>query len=367
MQTATAAKPISAPVRVDPALPQDMNDARPTETRYGWTPFKDISLVGPDGTMSLYVQPHAIASGAYDEKGLPVVVPNPYHRVLPKGQLIPFPSFPQIQYTLSEEQRDSKGSPVPVQSTRMAPALENIVSVSRDHSGQGFTVLQALQGLDEDTAHRIFAVVQPFQYPLGEIVGELEFGAIERINSREAIVFEIGDGELYHVDPLATDQERAIATQLAGQMAAGASVAFDYATEILNASVISINTRLSGGQGKVGPDTLDRYCAGQLGRENDFPTATGRNNGSQSDPAFGQKLDFLVGREQERSDKERIADLERQIAEMKAGQTAVAESADSTEATPAVATGVCGFVKTDGTACKRKTPKGERCGDHTES
>jgi hypothetical protein len=360
------AKPIQMPVRVEPALPREMNDNRPTEMRYAWCPFKEINLVGPDGTISLYVQPHQIASGRYDDQD-PVVIPNPYARVLPKMQLIPFPTFPQITYVLSEEQRDAKGSPVPVQSTRTATALENVASVARVYAGHGFTVLSALQGLDEETAGRIFQVVQPLEYPLHALEGELEFGALERIESHDAILFELGDGEVYHVDPLRTDDERAKARALASEMLSGASVAVRHATEILDDTIVSIRTRLAGGQGKTGPDPLDIYVAEQLGREKDIPSAGGTTT---ADSGLGEKIDFLVDREVQRSDKERIADLERQLEEMKAGRIDMDLSkgnefaATLTEDAVIVEYGVCGHIKTNGQPCQRKTPKGEKCGEH---
>lgn len=362
MQTAVKTTPVR---RIEPAISRETNDARPTETRYGWCPFQNINLVGPDGTINMYVQPHEIAG--FD--GVPEA--NPYHRLLPKGQLIPFPTFNAIIWGLSEDLKDSKGAAMPVQTTRSSTALENIVSVLRVYSGWGFSVLSSLQGLDQDIAGRIFQIVQPFDYLLKDLEGELEFGAIERIASTQDIRFDLPDGEIYHVTALFTDEERSIAYALASEMLAGASIAVQYASSIFDETIVSINNRLAGGQGKAGPDPLDRFVAEQLGRTQEIPSVASRNNGggatTSANETLEKKLDYLIDDARARADKDRIEALEEELRKYKAGQgVADFETSDEGQKEATVEYGTCGYVRPDGTACKRKTPLGEKCGDHAE-
>ncbi len=372
---ALAPKPIAPIANVEPAIEIQESDNRPNDIRYGWCPFQNIRLTAPDGTMALYVQPHLME--------LPdgTLALNPYARELPKCQLIPFRTFQAIQMVLSEDKKDSKGSAMPVQTQRTSTAYENILQVMRGYSGWGFVTLHALQGIDQDQARRIFQIVQPFEYPLSQIEAELEFGALARIEATEPIVFEDYDG--YTIENLRNDFERAKARQLAAEMLSGATRAVAFANTTLDESIVSITTRYSGGIGKPGPDGLDLYLAEQLDRRGDLPNITGKPTPATVDPRVNEKLDVLISDMENRQLKEKNAALEEELNQLRALKAANQATPEGSEPVtgispapeptapptngnkPAPTTKTnCGYVKTDGTACKRQTPEGEFCAEH---
>lgn len=345
MQPQQQLRPI-ATTQVQPAIDRDTASLRPTETRYGWCPYGDINLFGPSGSPTLYVQPHEIDSGFGN-------VPNPFHRLLPKNQLIPFPTFNVIEQTPSPDLKDNQGRAVLVTATRTMTALDAAVWVLRGYSSWGFTILNSLQGLEQGVAMRIFQVVQPFQYPLSQIVNELTFGALDRIDSN--IVLTWADQPGYEVQPLVDDDERAIARKLAEEMAAGAQIAYDLATDTLNETEASMTQRFAGGQGKSGGDPLDRRLAEELDRE--LPKMVGTSNKQQE---IETKLDFLVGREASRADKEKITELQAELDALKAGKV---ETPAAAETDAEVKT--CGAIKANGDPCGTVT-SGGRCAHHKE-
>lgn len=334
---------------VQPAQDRDISSARPTETRYGWCPYADIQLFGPSGTPTLYVQPHKVDSGDGN-------VDNPYHRILPKNQLIPFPTFAAVENVLSPDLVDSNGRAVSVQGTRTITALEAVTMVLRNYSGWGFVILNSLQGMEQDEAMRIFQVVQPLDYLLRELENELTFGALERIDANQPISFpNVPD---YVVQPLKTDLERHTARQLAEEMAGGASIAFLLGNEEFDATVASMTQRYAGGQGKAGPDPNDIRLARELGRELPRLLDVQAKQGDLGD--LKEQMKFLVDREASRADKERIAALEAKIAALEGnGQ---AESIFIEQSL------TCGATKADGTPCKyRVKVPGELCPSHRTS
>lgn len=304
---------------VQPAVERDFASQRPTETRYGWCPFGDINLANADGTINLYVQPHEIDAGGGNE-------PNPYHRMLPKGQLIPFPTFPALEQKPSDDMRDSNGRALLVDSVRTITAKEAAEAVLERYSGWGFTVFQSLQGVDQDTAFRIFMVVQPLDYPMSQLVNELSFGARERIDATEPITFTGIEG--YSVEPLRSNLERTIALKLAEEMEAGAQIAFDLATETLNTTETSMTTRFAGGQGKTGPDALDRRLSSELDRE--LPKMVGN---AQPNAALEQKVDMLVGHAANQQAKDRIRELEEELAKRDASSITTEQPNGTDQAT----------------------------------
>lgn len=329
----SSVKPIQTRI-VTPAADRSPHSQRPTETRYGWCPYGDINLVGPDGTINLYVQPHAIEDNGQS-------IDNPHHRVLPKNQLVPFPTFMAHTQVPSPDIMDGNGRAILINGTTTMTALDAITSVLRQYSVWGFTILNSLQGVDQDTAFRIFQVVQPLDYPMGELINELSFGAYERIEATEPLTFaQFPD---YVVEPLRDENERSIATALAAEMLTGAEIAVTLATETLDATEASMTQRYSGGNGKVGPDTLDRRLTGELGRE--LPKMIGGDK-NQGLGELKESLNFLVNREASRADKERIAELEAKIAAMEA------------KTSPArVEEVLCGHPTASGAPCKTAADK----------
>jgi hypothetical protein len=324
----------------------------PTVTRYGWLPFKKVNLCGPDGTMAIPAQPYEIAG----PNGEPIR--NPYFSELPKGQLIPFPTFTRIEQQPSQDRRDGQGRAMLDSIPRQVSALEAIVLVARAYGDQGFTRLNSLTGIDQEVAQRIFTVVQPFDYPIGKLPDELNFGAEERIDSDEELVFDLGGGQEYVVDCLRDDTERDIARRLVAEMLVGADVAFTLASDTLNATNTSITTRFAGGQGKVGGDAHDRYLeqeeVGQVVR----PLKSKETDNS----ALESKVDFLVSKEVTREQQERIDRLERENAELR-NQAAAKPAAETSTAIVR-----CGFPKVD-TQEPCQVPvktEGDRCPHHRD-
>lgn len=321
----------------------------PTVIRYGWLPFKAVNLCGPDGTIAIPAQPYEIAG--VDGSA----ISNPFFRELPKGQLIPFPTFTRVEQQPSQERRDGQGRPMLDSIPRQVSALEAIVLVSRAYGDQGFTRLNSLTGVDQLTAQRIFTVVQPFDYPIGRLQDELNFGADERIDSEDDLIFDLGGGQEYVVDSLRNETERHIARNLVAEMLIGADVAFTLADETLNTTNTSITTRFAGGQGKVGPDAHDRY----LEHEEVGQVVSPLKSKEADNSALESKVDFLVNKEIVRSQETELEKLRRENAELK--QQNEARSAAPVEVIR------CGFTKADGNPCQYVVKaEGERCSNHRD-
>jgi hypothetical protein len=328
----------------EPVQPVGANN--PTQIRYGWNPFKEFNLCGPDGTIAIYAQPYQIAG----PNGEPII--NPYHRSIPKGQLIPFPTFNIGEQGPSPDLRDSTGRATLITITRAVPAAEAILRVAQAYGDKGFTQLHSLQGIEQETAQRIFTVVQPFDYPLGKLQDELSLGAEERIEATEDLVFDLGGGQEYVVDCLRNENEREIARKLAGEMMVGAEVAWTLADETINATNTSITTRFAGGQGKVTPDAHDRYLqseeVGQIVR----PLETGKTDNSKLE----SKVDFLV-------EKQVVRDKDDEIARLRAELEQAKSQTEPKFAPPEVIH--CSAIKKDGQPCQGVVKaEGERCSFH---
>lgn len=331
----------------EPAQPIGANN--PTQIRYGWNPFKELNLCGPDGTIAIYSQPYQIAG----PDGMPVV--NPYHRSLPKGQLIPFPTFNIGEQGPSPDLKDGMGKAMLITITRAVPALEAIIRVARAYGDVGFTQLHSLQGIEQEQAQRIFTVVQPFDYPIGRLQDELGFGADERIDSEDDLVFDLGAGQEYVVDCLKSDDEREIARKLAAEMMIGADVAFNLADETLNTTETSMTTRYSGGHGKTGPDGHDRYLSEEM--ERDLPRFVGGKQKTDNS-SLENKVDFLVNKEVGR---EQQAEIDR----LKEENKRLTEQAQSNSAPAEIFR--CGRAKADGNPCQYIVrTEGEACANHKD-
>lgn len=336
-------------MEVQPAQPDHVQGQNPTQTRYGWCPYKDINLTGPSGSPDLYVQPHVIDAGAG-------AVPNPYHRVLPKNHLIPFPTFPVIVQTPSDDLRDKNGRAVLIESAITMTALDAAVMVLRGYSFWGFTIARSLQGLDQADAFRIFQVVQPFDYLLAALPFELTDGAADRISATTLIEFEGVDG--FSVQPLRSDAEREIATALAAELLVGAEIALTLATGIMDETVVSMTSAHSGGMGKKGPDDLDRYLSRELCRE--LPQLLNPTQPAAVSAELGGKIDFLFDRAVSQEQREEIEKLRAENDLLKRGI--------GTPPSPAAETVVlCRALRADSTPCRNVVKnEGDLCPRHTE-
>ncbi len=339
----TTALPIQKAI-VEPAIAQQFGDQNPTEIRYGWCPFGDINLMGPTGCVNYAVQPAMIGDPP---------VENPYFRMLPMKQLIPFPTFQHTEPGLDPDKRDNLGHATAISTLRTISALEAVLTVNAWYAGWGFTVLNSLQGLDQDMAYRIFAVVQPLAYPLGQMANELSFGAEARIDSETPIRFiDLPD---YVVEPLRNDYEREIARELAREMAGGAETAVAKAETILNETVTSLTTRFAGGTGKSGPDSLDKRLAAELGMT--LPSVLAKEVPAQNNDVLEMKVDKIIEYNEKRELQDENERLKRELAEARGinGNTMKAPVE------------VCGRPKADNTPCQTPTKNGEPCHRHVES
>lgn len=272
----------------------------PTEVRYGWMPFKSVNLINGDGTITYYIQP-----------------PNsPYHREIPKNQLIPFETF---NITKRDPDNSIEGTPgmrpLYVMNTTVKTAFEAATELLTGYSGRGYTVLNSLQGLPQEDAFRIFQVVQPLDYKIGEIVSELSF-AEERIEATSPIDLSHKVGEEYIVEPLRNEREREIARRLVSEMLDGATRAETFALSIFGDTEMDLVATASGRkEGKKSPDPLDRYLEEELGRE--LPNMF-RKEGQGGN--LEEKVNFLVEREQTRAMQEENDRLRAEIEELRAGR-----------------------------------------------
>jgi hypothetical protein len=270
----------------------------PTVVRYGWTPFKEIYLYNADGTPNYFIQP----------------VNSPFHRELPKNQLIAFETFNRTTFTPNHSADSTPGRPVAlVSSTVTITAHQAATELLPGYASQGYTMLKSLQGLPQQDAFRIFQIVQPFDYLLYQLVGELEFAASERIKSTEPLVY---DGD-YTIQPLRNDGDRAIAERLRLEMFDAADRAFIFGTAIFEETEKQMIARFSGSkEGKSSADPRDRYLAAELNRN--IPTITNNDNAYNKDLA--NKIDFLYDAKKTEVMEEKMTRLEAENAELRAAQ-----------------------------------------------
>lgn len=277
--------------------PQEVKGVdNPTEVRYGWMPFKSVNLYNGDGTIYYRIQPEE----------------SPYHREIPKNQLIPFETFSYTVRVPDTGERAPGGGSY-FYETETKTAFECATTLLVGYSGRGYTVLNSLQGLSQTDAERIFRIVQPFDYKLGELVGELSF-AEERIEATEPIDFSDKVGEEYFVEPLRNEREREIARKLALEMIEGAQTAQDFALNILDETEKSLVAVAAGRkEGKRGADPLDRYLEREMDKA--LPNMYGKDADLQK---VAEKVDFLVDREQTREMREENERLKAEIEELRA-------------------------------------------------
>lgn len=320
---------------IEPKAAEVAGVGNPTMVRYGWMPFKNIYLYNGDGTPYYFIQP----------------VNSPYHREIPKNQLIPFETFTKTRWEVNHEVAGEPGKPAPKYSiTETVTAHDAATELLRTYSAQGYVVLNSLQGLPQADAFRIFQVVQPLDYRLAEIVGELEFGAEERIASEVPIDLSETTGEEYIIEPLQNDAERSIARRLVAEMLEGANRAYDKATEILNQTETEMIACYSGKkEGKKGADPLDKYLEKEMMKE--LPKLLGKDDKAAQ---LEQKVDFLVDREVSREMREENERLKKELEELRA-----ARGGQVTDAPAAPLAATCLFIKDDGNQCKLMPLKGE--------
>lgn len=300
----------------------------PTEVRYGWNPFKDIYLYSGDGTPYYYIQP----------------VNSPYHRNIPKNQLIPFETFPKIRWEINNDVQAEPGKPAPrTPVTEVITAHQAATELLRGYAQKGYAMLKSLQGIPQKDAFRIFQIIQPLDYPLYQLVDELKFHAESRINADEPI--EIDDD--YILEPLRNNRERDVARNLLAEMVTAADLALDFGTKIFDETEKEMIAAFSGKKGaKSSPDPLDRYLSVELNRE--LPKLINKTDDISE---VKDTVKYLADREVNRETQEENERLKRENAELKAAQVKPK----------------CNFIKGNSEQCKFDALDGtERCGVHKD-
>lgn len=327
--------------QVKPVSEEIVGVNNPTEVRYGWMPFKDVELYNGDGTVYYYIQPKN----------------SPYHRRIPKNQLIPFETFTYTK-RVAETKEHAPGEHGYSYETVTKTAFEAATELLTGYADRGYTVLNSLQGIEQPDAERIFRIVQPFDYKIGELVGELSF-AEDRIEARERLDFSALVGEEYRIEPLRNEREREIARQLASEMISGATMAQDFGLTILGTTEKDLVATASGKkEGKKSPDPLDRYLESEF-PDHQLPNMYG-NKADVDLQKVAEKVDYIFDREQTKEVREENERLRAEIEELKANRAGLPTPSAPT------ATVKCDFVKGD-TPCNAYAVKGQsRCVNHRD-
>lgn len=295
-------------IQTVPKITQAPVQASDTAVHYGYVAFHDISLQGPTG-IEYRVQPDY----------------SPYFTKIPARELIPFTNINvyEIDSSRAASHQDNRHRQkyTPPVAGRQKTARECVEEMVNCYMQWGFVELTPLRGLTEDVAFHIFQVIQPFAYSLRDIENEISFGAVERI--AETDIFTVTyNGETATIEPL-PDHLKAIAEEVRAIMASSASVAVDKATTIFENTELSMTKAFAGGEGKRGADPLDKYLAGELGKE--LPKLVTTNSSAQNQP-----VNQIAGVSPELLEIERkkLELMERQIAldEAKLGLSREAEA-----------------------------------------
>lgn len=313
------------------AKPENHSDSA---IRYGYVAYHDI-ILGSD----FKVQPSE----------------SPYYQKIPCRELIPFTTITVGEidvkrYGMSELQ----GGDSIVQ--RVKTAKECATEIEQAYQAWNFVVLSPLTGMeDTEKAFRIFQTVQPFAYRLGDIESGLD-DAEARIES--PVRYQVSyQGESIELDPL-SDDERGIARDVLQLVRASASYGVKLANEKADKTMLSMTSRLSGGEGKTSPDPLDKYIAKELGLE--YPKIISNQPVAPMQPMTQTVVqtdspESLELKRRELELREREAALaERKLALEEAQMNGfTASPAPITTAAAPVTTGArkCTAIKTDGSPC----------------
>lgn len=234
-----------AAVRAVPQIDNNPETVSDQETRYGYVAYHDIAL-GSDHK----VQPSD----------------SPYHKVLPCRELIPFTNIKVGEINIEkygEGGTFSKANVAPI-TVRTKSAAECAREMEQSYQEWAFVVLKPLNGFTAEQAFRIFQVIQPFAYKLGDIEDNLA----DAPNRIEAIApYEVSYlGETVEMEPLTPD-EQAIAHRILPLIQSSAAQAVKIGNEKVDRTIESMTSRFSGGEGKRTADPHDRYLASEFGQE----------------------------------------------------------------------------------------------------
>jgi hypothetical protein len=234
-----------------PNIERQPRTVHDTATHYGYCAFQEIELAGPSG-LEHNVQPSELADGS----------PNPYYRKLPVKTLIPFTN---VEYRVIDELATKvgpKGSVV-AWKTYNKFAKECVQEMTDAYADWGFALIAPLTGYSLKEAWEIFETLQPFNYKLKDLIGQLDFDAIDRIGQQEPYNVSY-EGEVIELQPL-RNELKSVAEEVRQILARSAEVAFDFAAEKVESTRLSVTSRFAGGPGKTRPDSLDRHVFAELG------------------------------------------------------------------------------------------------------
>jgi hypothetical protein len=172
---------------------------------------------------------------------------SPYYMKLPCRALIPFTNI-SIGVANEEIAAALKPSGNPTKRIQRT-AGECAKAMETAYETWGFVVLRPLTGLSVAEADLIFQTVHPERYKLKDIVEALE-NADERID----------DSEL-------TDEQKGIAYKVRDILIGAASVAVRKGEDVMEHTIESMNSRFSGGAGKVKADPHDKYIFNEFERD----------------------------------------------------------------------------------------------------
>ena len=227
-------------IKAIPSIQRNPRTVSQNALHYGYVAYQDIQLGHHQ------VQPDT----------------SPYHKVLPKRELIPFTNIEVGEIDEKQVQNPKRPKGVPPVKIVQKTAFECAQEMEVSYADWAFQILKPLTGLPEDQAFRIFQTVQPFTYKLRDAqahVGDAE----SRIEQDEPYTVSY-EGETITLQPL-SNEEKEIARKVQEQVLASINQAFELGTDKFQKTVTSMTRAFSGGDGKVTPDPLDRNLAKDFG------------------------------------------------------------------------------------------------------
>lgn len=259
--------------------------AASTAAHYGYCAYQKIWLVGETGREH-WVQP----------------ADTPYQTQLPARQLIPFTN---LEYPVIDEIRARKEKP------QFNPAFDPPVVFDSKTAGEaafeiedafgdtfGFRVLKPLTGMNEEDAFHIFQTIQPFTYKLKDLLQQIEFDAIDRIDCDAPYTVTYA-GLTSDLQPLPAHL-KPIAEQVRLLMATAASIATTRALTTKEKTTQQLTAFYATGQGpKQTPDPNDRWAFAEF--DEDIPRLVDNRPAqasSGSDELLARLVNALEGRQQ---------------------------------------------------------------------
>jgi hypothetical protein len=227
--TADNAQPPRLPVRATLTQKQIQ---QLSASHYGWCPYADIELMGPNGLERKV---------AYDEKGDLVTRLN-------RSDLLLFENIETKE--LSVKDNNIPNGPPPLLEDVVKYAASCIQELHDATYGEwGFTILTPLTGLTAEAAWRIFQVIQPKRYDLATLDNEI------RVEAKKRIAQAVAEDK---------DFSESVAEETRILMLNGANRAIRHARKVVNDLRTDMATFIGTKQGKSYADPADEHAFTQL-------------------------------------------------------------------------------------------------------